>query len=72
MDVRLLHPGDVGFLTSMSINTFIQTNFGMPAPSTNDVQEREALTEFVRKFDTGTAPAACPGASSRCSRSAAR
>ncbi len=57
----LLHPGDFQFLSSFSINTFIHNVFQtqMPGPSAADVdQQLEALTEFVRQFDTGTAPLA--------------
>lgn len=55
----LLHPGDPFFLNSFSINTFVQLNFGMPGPSLADkTTQREALTQFVRQFDTGTAPLA--------------
>ena len=55
----LLHPGDPLFFTSFSINTFIHSTFGMPGPTQADVDaQHAALTQFVRQFDTGTAPLA--------------
>lgn len=57
----LAHPGDQGFIFSTSLNTFIHGNFEgrMPGPSQQDItQQTLAMTEFVRQFDTGTAPLA--------------
>ncbi len=55
----LLHPGNFLFLNSFSINTFIHDTFGMPGPNPPDVaQQHQALTEFVRQFDSSTAPLA--------------
>jgi DNA-binding beta-propeller fold protein YncE len=56
----LLHPGDRAFLTSLSINQFINNFFPfMPGPGASDRKTQvEAVTEFVRQLDTGTAPLA--------------
>lgn len=51
----LLHPGDFTFLASASINTFITQVFAGAFPTPT---QREAVVEFVRQFDTGTAPLA--------------
>ncbi len=55
----LIHPGDPAFLNSSSINTFVTLNFPVPGPTAADqVVQHAAVTEFVRQFDTGTAPLA--------------
>jgi DNA-binding beta-propeller fold protein YncE len=54
----LLHAGNVFVLGSFSINKFVNTSFAPSLPGPDVAGQVKAITEFVRQFDTGTAPMA--------------
>ncbi len=57
----LLHPGDPIFFSSRTINTFITGTFTVVMPGLTAADRAiqvQAMTQFVRQLDTGTAPLA--------------